>query len=276
MKHIFVFFLVFLDPILPVAGLEPCGAFTGCGQRGTWGSDSEIKAPLVARIIASLIQITCNSFVFNPLLGKHSKGRTFLAIVGFKWRLDAKRDDVKERAILSLLLCAVTLKKEKITVCLSLALPDFFPNQFPSGAVFWAKSYIMLPWEQSLHQYHTIWQFDGVHFWFQIWFVPWLKGPGGRRKLILVGSLEGRVSLWLAISPARRQSSAQVLPCSANLIHSLSDISASLWVNAVHNVYSRDYLFLRTEQAGTYLKMSLLLFYSTYICPKSFSPAEHG
>ena len=113
MKHIFVFFLVFLDPILPVAGLEPCGAFTGCGQRGTWGSDSEIKAPLVARIIASLIQITCNSFVFNPLLGKHSKGRTFLAIVGFKWRLDAKRDDVKERAILSLLLCAVSLNKEK-------------------------------------------------------------------------------------------------------------------------------------------------------------------
>ena len=45
---------------------------------------------------------------------------------------------------------------------------------------------------------------------------------------------------------------------------------------ALHNVYMRDYLFRRTEQAGTYFKICHLLYHSTYICPILFSPAEHG
>ena len=38
----------------------------------------------------------------------------------------------------------------------------------------------------------------------------------------------------------------------------------------------RDYLFRRTEQAGTYFKICHLLYHSTYICPILFSPNEHG
>ena len=92
--------------------------------------DPEIKASLAARIIASLIQITRNSFVFNPLLGKHSKGRTFLAIVGLKWCLGAKRRDPKERATLftvpsfaSSLLCSLLWPKK---IPLSLVERYFF------------------------------------------------------------------------------------------------------------------------------------------------------
>ena len=44
----------------------------------------------------------------------------------------------------------------------------------------------------------------------------------------------------------------------------------------MHNVYILEYLFLRTEQAGTYLKSCHLLYHSTYICPILFSPKEHG
>ena len=70
-----------------------------------WGLDPEIKAsPPAARIIASLIQITRNSFVFNPLLGKHSKGLTFRPIVGLKWCRN------KRRSIFLLLCCLLFLQ----------------------------------------------------------------------------------------------------------------------------------------------------------------------
>ena len=47
-------------------------------------------------------------------------------------------------------------------------------------------------------------------------------------------------------------------------------------VTGVHNVYILEYLFLQTEQAGTYLKICHLLYHSKYICPILFSPKEHG
>ena len=43
-----------------------------------------------------------------------------------------------------------------------------------------------------------------------------------------------------------------------------------------HNVHNLEYLFSRTEQAGTYFKICHLLYHSTYICPILFSPTEHG
>ena len=47
-------------------------------------------------------------------------------------------------------------------------------------------------------------------------------------------------------------------------------ICTTMFSITLHNVYIREYLFLRTEQAGTYLKIC----HSTYICPILFSPKD--
>ena len=55
------------------------------------------------------------------------------------------------------------------------------------------------------------------------------------------------------------------------------DLLLSCWAitrTSLHNVYILEYLFIRTEQAGTYL--CHLLYHSTYICPILFSPKEDG
>ena len=39
---------------------------------------------------------------------------------------------------------------------------------------------------------------------------------------------------------------------------------------ALHNVYIVQYVFLPTEKAETYLKIYVLIYHSTYICPSLF------
>ena len=74
-KFIFVSVFVF------GAGLERPSQAVGRQQQATWGLDPEIKAPLANdTIIASLIQITCNSFVSNSVLGKRSRVAHFFPL----------------------------------------------------------------------------------------------------------------------------------------------------------------------------------------------------
>ena len=44
---------------------------------------------------------------------------------------------------------------------------------------------------------------------------------------------------------------------------------------AVHNVLFGQYVFLPTEQAETYLKIYVLIYHWTYICPSLFSWKEN-
>ena len=43
----------------------------------------------------------------------------------------------------------------------------------------------------------------------------------------------------------------------------------------MHNVYFVQYVFLPTEQAETYLKISVLIYHLTYICPSLFGWKEN-
>ena len=44
----------------------------------------------------------------------------------------------------------------------------------------------------------------------------------------------------------------------------------------VHNVYIVQFFFPSTERGQTYLKISVLSYHSTYICPSSFDRGENG
>ena len=44
---------------------------------------------------------------------------------------------------------------------------------------------------------------------------------------------------------------------------------------ALHNVLFGQYVFLPTEQAETYLKIYVLIYHSTYICPSLFGWKEN-
>ena len=51
---------------------------------------------------------------------------------------------------------------------------------------------------------------------------------------------------------------------------------SGLWVLVtVHNVLSGQFEFLATEQTETYLKISVLISHSTYICPSLFDCEEN-
>ena len=44
---------------------------------------------------------------------------------------------------------------------------------------------------------------------------------------------------------------------------------------SLHNVLFGQYVFLPTEQAETYLKIYVLIYHSTYICPSLFGWKEN-
>ena len=56
-----------------------------------------------------------------------------------------------------------------------------------------------------------------------------------------------------------------------------ADILVPHWsTGPVHNVYIVQFFFPSTERGQTYLKISVLSYHSTYICPSSFDRGENG
>ena len=52
------------------------------------------------------------------------------------------------------------------------------------------------------------------------------------------------------------------------------EVATRYTVLTLHNVLFGRYVFLPTEQAETYLKIYVLIYHSTYICPSLFGWKE--